>query len=37
MCLVKSGLVRFGGMPKLRVKKSLSKITGTLEALVEAV
>jgi hypothetical protein len=37
VCLVKSGLVRFIGTPKFRVKKSLSKITGALEAYVEAV
>ena len=37
VCFVKGGLVRFVGMPKFRVKKSLSKITRTLEALIEAV
>ena len=34
---VKGGLVRFIGMRKLRVKESLSKITGGLEAHIEAV
>ena len=34
---VKSGLVRLVGMSKLRVKKSLSKVTGALEAYVTAI
>jgi hypothetical protein len=34
---VKSGLVRFVGMSKLRVEKCLSQITGALETLVEAI
>ena len=37
VCFVKGGLGWFIGMRKLRVKKSLSKITGGLEAHVEAV
>ena len=37
VCFVKGGLVRFIGMPKLRVQKSLSKITRALESHVEAV
>jgi hypothetical protein len=37
VCFVKGGLGRFVGMPKFRVKESLRKITGALEALVEAV
>jgi hypothetical protein len=37
ICFVKGGLVRFIGMPKLRVKKSLSKITRALEAYAETV
>ena len=36
-CFVKGGLVRFEGMAKFRVEKSLSQITGALEALVEPV
>jgi hypothetical protein len=34
---VKSGLVRFVGMSKLRVQKNLSKVTGALEAYVTAI
>jgi hypothetical protein len=37
VCLVEGGLGRFVGMPEFGVKKSLSKITGSLEALVEAI
>jgi len=37
MCFVKGALVRFVSMPKFRVKKGLGKVTGALEALVEAV
>ena len=37
VCFVKSGFVRFIGMPKLRVQKSLSKITRALKSYVEAV
>jgi hypothetical protein len=34
---VESGLVRLVGMSKLRVKKSLSKVTGALEAFVATI
>jgi hypothetical protein len=37
VCFVKGGLIRFTGMSKFRVKKSLSKITGALEPYVETV
>jgi hypothetical protein len=37
VCFAESGLVRFIGMRKLGVKKCLSKITGGLEAQVQAV
>ena len=37
VCFVERGLVRFVGMRKLRVKKSLSKITGGLKSYVDAV
>jgi hypothetical protein len=32
---IESSLVHFAGMPELRVKNSLSQITGGLEALVK--
>jgi hypothetical protein len=37
VCFVKGSFVRFIGMPKLSIEKSLSKITGALEAYVETV
>ena len=35
-CFAEGGLVRFVGMSKFRVEKSLGKITGTLEAEIES-